>query len=199
MARCLGPARGYTPNYGGTMRAKRISAVGLLVSVVLAGSGCASIVKGGGAQSISIRSMPSDAEVKIVDAKTGNTLQTGKTPLIVPLNKSTGFFGGAKYRVLIEKPGFAQREVIVDSGVNGWYVGGNLLFGGLIGWLIVDPATGAMWNLSPEEVAVELEASEKPAQAAVSKPVAALMPVMTMEEFSANHPELLSKLTPMPQ
>ncbi|MDY5520178.1 hypothetical protein, partial [Campylobacter lanienae] len=27
---------------------------------------------------------------------------------------------------------------------------GNFIFGGLLGWLIVDPATGAMWNLKPE-------------------------------------------------
>ena len=181
------------------MNAMRLITAASLLTVAVAGSGCASIIKGGGAQSISIRSMPSDAEVKIFDAKTGNTLQSGKTPLIVPLNKSTGYFGGARYRVVFDKPGFAQREVIIDSGVNGWYVAGNIVFGGLIGWLIVDPATGAMWNLSPEEVSVELQTTEKPAQAAASKPVAALMPVMTMDEFSANHPELVSKLTPMPR
>jgi len=31
--------------------------------------------------------------------------------------------------------------------LDGWYIAGNLLFGGLIGYFIVDPATGAMWTL----------------------------------------------------
>ncbi len=35
-------------------------------------------------------------------------------------------------------------------------LGGNILFGGLIGWLIVDPATGAMWTLVPKEINTEL-------------------------------------------
>jgi hypothetical protein len=175
------------------MNSTRLITTALAAALAFASSGCASIIKGGGTQAVSIRSMPSDADVKIVDAKTGNTIQTGKTPFIVPLNKSTGYFAGGKYRVLVEKPGFTPREVIVDSGVNGWYVGGNLLFGGLIGWLIVDPATGAMWNLSPEEVTVELQPAERPAQAAASKPIA----LMLMSDFAAEYPELVSKLKPV--
>lgn len=35
--------------------------------------------------------------------------------------------------------------------MNGWYIG-NLLFGGIIGLLIVDPATGAMWTLIPRKL-----------------------------------------------
>jgi hypothetical protein len=34
----------------------------------------------------------------------------------------------------------------------GWYLVGNFFFGGLIGWLIIDPLTGAMWTLSPEMI-----------------------------------------------
>jgi hypothetical protein len=39
----------------------------------------------------------------------------------------------------------------VDSRINGWYVG-NIVFGGIIGSLIVDPLTGAMWALESEQV-----------------------------------------------
>jgi len=35
-----------------------------------------------------------------------------------------------------------------------WYLAGNIVFGGIAGWLIVDPLTGAMWRLSPKEVNV---------------------------------------------
>jgi len=34
----------------------------------------------------------------------------------------------------------------VKCSLNGWYFG-NIIFGGLIGLLIVDPATGAMYRL----------------------------------------------------
>ena len=39
----------------------------------------------------------------------------------------------------------------MSSRINGWYVG-NIVFGGFIGWLIVDPLTGAMWTLDTEHV-----------------------------------------------
>ncbi len=39
----------------------------------------------------------------------------------------------------------------MDSRINGWYVG-NIVFGAFIGWLIVDPLTGAMWALDSEHV-----------------------------------------------
>lgn len=33
-----------------------------------------------------------------------------------------------------------------------WFgIAGNFLFGGFIGWLIVDPATGGMWALSAKD------------------------------------------------
>ena len=31
--------------------------------------------------------------------------------------------------------------------MDGWYIG-HILFGGLIGFLIIDPATGSMWKLN---------------------------------------------------
>lgn len=43
--------------------------------------------------------------------------------------------------------------------LSGWYFG-NLVFGGLIGMLIVDPLTGAMYNLKPEKIEQPLTASQ---------------------------------------
>jgi hypothetical protein len=45
--------------------------------------------------------------------------------------------------VRVSKEGFQSRERKVDGTVNGWYFG-NVVFGGLIGMIAVDPATGAM-------------------------------------------------------
>ena len=45
--------------------------------------------------------------------------------------------------------GEVGRDLSMSARLNAWYWG-NILFGGLIGWLIVDPATGAMWKLKDE-------------------------------------------------
>ncbi|HEY5968354.1 MAG TPA: hypothetical protein VIU35_10260, partial [Chitinophagaceae bacterium] len=43
------------------------------------------------------------------------------------------------------------RKINVECKLNGWYFG-NLLIGGLIGLLIVDPATGAMYRLESKDI-----------------------------------------------
>jgi hypothetical protein len=43
----------------------------------------------------------------------------------------------------------------IDGAINGWYFG-NILFGGLIGMLAVDPSTGAMYTLKPDAVQAAL-------------------------------------------
>ena len=47
----------------------------------------------------------------------------------------------------------------LDSSLSGWYFG-NIIFGGLIGMLIVDPVTGAMYNLTPAKIEQPLSATE---------------------------------------
>jgi hypothetical protein len=37
---------------------------------------------------------------------------------------------------------------MLTSTIDGWYWG-NLLIGGIIGMVFVDPLTGAMWKLDP--------------------------------------------------
>ena len=57
--------------------------------------------------------------------------------------------------------GHEPAQATVDTRMNGWYFG-NILFGGLIGLFIVDPATGAMWRL-PKTAHIDLApASPKP-------------------------------------
>ena len=47
----------------------------------------------------------------------------------------------------------------VTASPNGWYLFGNLMFGGLIGYFAVDPFSGNMYSLSPENVAAALAAN----------------------------------------
>lgn len=81
---------------------------------------------------------------------------SGKTPYTATLERGAGYFKSARYNVIIEKDGYNSRQLMIDGSPNGWYIGGNFIFGGLIGWLIVDPLTGAMWTLSPEFVTTDL-------------------------------------------
>ena len=113
--------------------------------------GCATIM-GDKTQLMSINSTPSDAIIKITDEK-GSSIFTGKTPTTVTLQKADGsYWGGKKYTVAISKDGYETQQIPVVSSANGWYIAGNLIFGGLIGWFIVDPMTGAMYTLSPEQI-----------------------------------------------
>ncbi|NDW08394.1 hypothetical protein D0T56_01790 [Dysgonomonas sp. 520] len=99
---------------------------------------------------VAINSTPADANLVITDKK-GNEVFVGKTPSIVKLKSSSGFFSKAEYQVKISMDGYADRLITINSSIEGWYFA-NILFGGLIGMLIVDPATGAMWTLDTETI-----------------------------------------------
>lgn len=123
-------------------------------------SGCATIM-GSDTHSMPITSTPSDALIRISDEK-GMAVFEGKTPTTVTLKKSDGsYFGKKTYTVTISKQGFETQTVPVTGSANGWYIGGNIVFGGLIGWLIVDPLNGKMYNLSPETITSSLPDAAK--------------------------------------
>jgi hypothetical protein len=120
--------------------------------------GCATIVKGS-EQKLLFQSKPEGATVAVYDSD-GMKVAEGTTPITLPLSKGDGFFQAAKYRVVFESPGYAKKEVWISGKLEGgWSLAGNFVVGGWIGWLIVDPLTGAMWRLSPENVTAELQKS----------------------------------------
>lgn len=118
----------------------------MLTSVFLFSS-CASIVSKS-SYPISISSTPSEAKIVIKDKK-GIEIFSGKTPASLELKSGSGFFGKARYQVTFTKDGYETKTVPIVYKLDGWYFG-NILFGGLIGMLIVDPATGAMYKLETE-------------------------------------------------
>lgn len=112
---------------------------------------CATIM-GDSTQVIPISSTPGGADVLITDEK-GTEVFKGKTPTTVTLQKADGsYFGGKDFIVKITKDQYEEQSIPIKSTPNGWYIGGNLIFGGLIGYLIVDPLNGGMWTLEPEQV-----------------------------------------------
>jgi hypothetical protein len=56
----------------------------------------------------------------------------------------------------VVKEGYATQSTEIKSALNGWYIG-NILFGGVIGLLIVDPASGTMWTLDNRDINLILE------------------------------------------
>ena len=112
-------------------------------------SSCASIVSKTN-WPVSIDSKPEGVHVSIIN-KSGKEIFTGKTPLVTKLKSGSGFFTKESYTVVMTYNGIEKRTINLECSVNGWYFG-NLFIGGLIGMLIVDPATGAMYKLDRKEV-----------------------------------------------
>lgn len=120
-------------------------------------SGCATIVHSG-PRNIPIASAPAGAKVSIYD-RSNSLVMTNTTPFVAPLSTKFGYFKSQTYRLVFEMPGYDRAEINLDSKVSGWYFG-NLVLGGLIGMLIVDPLTGAMYNLTPEKIEQPMSASQ---------------------------------------
>ena len=127
--------------------------MGVLFGALALSSGCASIVSDS-KYPVSINSNPSGANFLIKD-KNGMVVHSGKTPEVVLLKAGAGYFSSATYSVYFKKKGYGDVTRVLDTELDGWYIG-NILFGGIIGFLIVDPITGAMWKL-PEFCGAGLE------------------------------------------
>lgn len=118
-------------------------------------SGCASVMCGS-EKTINIRSSPS-ASFEIKDAY-NNIVVEDIAPTNVTLKRGRGWFKAADYKITFRKEGCKQTTVPIQQGLEvGWYIGGNIIVGGLIGWLIVDPLTGAMWNIKDVNVSLQCD------------------------------------------
>jgi hypothetical protein len=126
----------------------------LVCVLMLVASGCASIMCSD-SKTVSIDSYPADANFTILSLD-GRVIHKGTTPAMVTLKRGRGYFQAGDYRIAFNKAGYEGVYTMpIKSKVEvGWYLGGNVVFGGLIGWIIVDPLTGAMYTM--EDVYVTL-------------------------------------------
>ena len=120
----------------------------LLLLTLIGCVGCASIVDGRKKQ-VRIDSNP-PATLTVLDHK-GETVIVTNTPAVVRLKRNNGYFVKEQYKLRFEAPGYYPSEVPLNTNLNVWYFG-NILFGGVIGFVFVDPATGAMWTIEPPTV-----------------------------------------------
>ena len=130
----------------------RIIKIAAAFAAILSLHGCASIV-GESEYPVAVLSAPEGASFEIRN-RSGQIVHTGNAPSTVTLKSGKGYFSGQTYTLLFKKDGYSDRTVTLDSDISGWYWG-NILFGGLIGMLIVDPATGAMYKL-PESISADM-------------------------------------------
>ena len=100
-------------------------------------SSCATIISGS-RQNVEIASEPSSAKVYI------NEIEIGNTPVQKNLKRNQD------YNLVLKLDGYETYETKLEKKFNAWYIG-NIAFGGLIG-IIIDPITGAMHKLKPEEI-----------------------------------------------
>lgn len=113
-------------------------------------SSCATIVSSR-QMPTAIDSLPSKMAFKVLD-KNGVVVTQGVTPSTATLNRSSGYFQPGKYTIEISKNGKVVGKETISAGINAWYFG-NVLLGGLVGMVIVDPLSGAMYRM-PESVTV---------------------------------------------
>jgi len=151
-----------------------------LASMAVFSQGCASIWAGGPAK-VQITSEPSGAAFSVYN-KRHDLVASGTTPEQVRLKKGAGYFSPQKYTVEFTKPGYRSYTIPTENGICGWYWG-NFFIGGILGFFIIDPLTGAMWTI--DDVYGTLEAA--PHSQATESP----MEIMTIDQVPA---ELRSRL-----
>jgi len=117
-----------------------LSGIGSILIVM----GCASIIHGT-KQDVSISSTPGDANITV------DGTSRGKTPFVVELSRKN------KHVIKLELNGYETYEMNLTRKVSGWYWG-NILFGGIVGF-IVDPITGGMYKIKPEQITAVLAKS----------------------------------------
>lgn len=100
-----------------------------------------------------IKSDPAGASL-IVSNRSGKQVFSGSTPVTMNLSASSGYFKNETYTIELNKAGYDSYVYRLSSSLDGWYWG-NILVGGILGMLVVDPATGAMYKL-PESLDIAL-------------------------------------------
>jgi hypothetical protein len=101
-----------------------------------------------------IYSNKAGTEVCIKD-RMGKDIYKGATPDTVTLERGSGYFRKSEYFVHLSKEGFEEQIIPVYHKINRYYYT-NIPFLNLLGLLIIDPVSGAMWSPTINEIKVEM-------------------------------------------
>jgi len=129
----------------------------------LALTSCASAIRGS-KENFVFSSNPQGATLMIFD-KNNTAIAKLTTPAEIALKKGAGFFSGQNYTAKATKEGYKPSSFRIDNNLNiSAYLFGNILFVGVLGYVIVDPLTGAMWNLEASNVTTDNGSIQKGAR-----------------------------------
>lgn len=103
----------------------------------------------------------SDQETEIeVKNRKGGIIYMGTTPAVVRLASGSGYFSRGIYTIRATRKGYSPTQQIIHADLDGWYFG-NIVLGGLVGALLIDPLTGAMWKIHQQQIFVKLKGIEE--------------------------------------
>jgi hypothetical protein len=153
--------------------AKILTASAVACSMLL--SSCATIFNRSN-QPVKVSSQPAGLTFKVTDGD-GNLVTSGVTPGEVRLHTSPGYFRAASYTFTFSKGTKTLGTRTLNAHLSGWYVG-NILIGGLIGLIIVDPITGSMYTL-PNDVDFGGASTAK-----IDHPTAGSLSVVSIDQLS---------------
>lgn len=122
-----------------------------LIAAAIFFSSCATIFSGS-KKIFSVDSTPQAAKVEITN-RNGEVVYRGQTPVTTRLKTGGGYFKPAIYEIKLTMDGYQTKIIPVQARINGWYFA-NLVIGGALGMLIVDPATGAMYRFSDTQAMI---------------------------------------------
>jgi len=124
----------------------------ILGFLLIASGGCGTIIHGRD-QMVTINSRPSGAQVLYDGAV------RGVTPCQVSISRRP-----LKSIVLLKADSCSDCEIIIENGVSMWALLGNLVIGGIPGW-IVDAATGSFGAYYKDSYVVDLAPTSRPSEA----------------------------------
>ena len=121
-----------------------------LAALVLA-TGCATMYEHR-SKHFSLQSIPDGAEYELTKVGEPEPMNTGVTPASLTLRRGDGYFVPAHYTVHVHKEGYEPETLTFGTRINGNYWFNLLWFPVLTPWppiamLIVDPLTGAMYDI----------------------------------------------------
>lgn len=120
-----------------------------LCAVVVALNSCATIF-GSATYPVSFNTTPEGAIITIVN-RFNRTVFEGTSPTVVTLKSQASYMTKEEYKITIAKTGYDTKTFYIYPQLDGWYIG-NILLGGLIGMLIVDPISGAMFKIAETDL-----------------------------------------------
>ena len=138
---------------------KRLNIIAIIATLAFVCTGCATMFSDVN-YPVMIESNPSSMLIHVLDDE-GKLIHQGTTPTSVTLSSSQGYMKGASYTINLMRDGKVIGTNSMRSEIDGWYWA-NLVLGGLLGMLVVDPLTGKMWSLDTEVFVSETYASISP-------------------------------------